>query len=540
MTNVAVPIARLVAYVSSIMVAAPLFYHLAHDSTAYLGLLQDDYFYYASLADNLVRHGRLTYDGIHLTNGFHPLWFGVIALIRLVFGRFGAPFYAALTIVVLASVAVTYELSARFARTLGARPAAAAVFSAMYSFGTAALMTTGMEAVVAVPLLLWLFVEAVEDRPLTSRRCAWLGFLSSLAILARLDVAIAVGLLLAGHLLLVRPRFAAAMRQLASFAAGGALAPLYVLANVAVFGTPLPISALAKQLYSGVGFSIGYVKGVALSSCYGPAAGVLLPLGTAALILLYRRSPDVRRHQRFIGAVSLAFAFTFFGLNALSGWVFFPWYAYPIAPAVIAASVFVWEALGSLIPAGRRAALALVVVVLASQPVLAATYFWQHGPQWSIADNSLLATAYDLKRHVGDRDGVFGMGAVAGVAAYVMDRPMVQLEGILADRRMVDSIRQEAPLKDVLREYGVDYLVVSLAFARAERRDGCYIVTQPHEVWAGKRTHKLRGEICEEPIAHFVTPRGVNPWSSFSDVETLVWDVRHARWRHNEDVRETH
>lgn len=538
MTHAAPRIARSVAYVSFVLVAAPFFYHLTHDSTAFLGLFQDDYFYYASVADNLVRHGRLTYDGIHLTNGFHPLWFGVIALIRLMFGRFGAPFYLALTTIVLVSLAVTYELSVRFARALGMDPAAAAVFSAMYSVNTAMLMTSGMEAVLAIPLLLWLFVESIDDRPLTVRRSAWLGFLSSLAILARLDIAIAVALLVAAYLFFVRPPVGVAVRRLLAFAGGGVLVPLYLTANVLVFGTPMPVSALAKQLYSGVGFSVGYAKGVALDSAYGPAVAILLPLGIAALFVLYRRSPDVRRRPRFIGATALAFAFTFFGLNALSGWVFFPWYSYPIAAAVIAAIAFVWEAWGSFISSRRAAALALAAIVLVSQPIRAAIYFRDHGPNWKIADNSLLANGYDLRRIVGDRKGVFGMGAIAGVVAYVMDRPMVQLEGIMADRRMVESIRQELPLEDVLREYGVDYLVVSLAFTRAERRDGCYAVTQPNEVWAGKRTHKLRGEICEEPIAHFITPRGVNSWSAFSDIETLVWDVRHARWRRDGVIRE--
>jgi len=528
----------LVAYVSFVLVAAPFFYHLTHDSTAYLGLLQDDYFYYAGVADNLVRNGRLTYDGIHLTNGFHPLWFSVIALIRLMFGRFGAPFYLALTTLVLVSLAVTYEMSVRFARALGVAPAASAVLSAMYVVGTAKLMMSGMEAALAIPLLLWLLLESIENRPLTAKRAAWLGFLSSLAILARLDVAIAVALLLAGYLFFVRPSIGVAVRRLLAFASGGVLLPLYLIANVMAFGTPMPVSALAKQLYSGIGFNIGYARGVVLLSGYGPTVGLLLPLGIAALFVLSRRSPDLRRRQRLIGAIALVFAFTLFGLNALSGWIFFPWYAYPIVPAAIAASVFVWEIWGPMIWARRGAALALGALILVSQPVLAATHFWQYGPKGMIADNALLANAYELKRRVGDREGVFGMGAIAGFVAYVMDRPMVQLEGIMADRRMVDNIRREAPLEDVLREYGVDYLVVSLAWDRSERHDGCYVVTQPNAVWAGKRTRKLRGEICEEPIEHFITPRGVNEWSSFTDIETLVWDVRHARWRRDGNIRQ--
>ena len=66
---------------------------------------------------------------------------------------------------------------------------------------------------------------------------------------------------------------------------------------------------------------------------------------------------------------------------------------------------------------------------------------------------------------------------------------------------------------------------------RSEPHDGCYLVTQPHAEWAGKRTAKMRGEICAEPIEHFFTEQGHSPWSIFPTIETLVWDLRGARWK---------
>jgi len=123
------------------------------------------------------------------------------------------------------------------------------------------------------------------------------------------------------------------------------------------------------------------------------------------------------------------------------------------------------------------------------------------------------------------------MGAIAGFATYLLDKPVLQLEGILADRRLLEHVAREDPLEDVLREYRADYLVVSLGTVRAERRDGCYAVTEPNAEWAGERSAKMRGEICAEPIAHFFTQRGPNPWSRFPTLETLVWDLRGARWR---------
>jgi hypothetical protein len=77
----------------------------------------------------------------------------------------------------------------------------------------------------------------------------------------------------------------------------------------------------------------------------------------------------------------------------------------------------------------------------------------------------------------------------------------------------------------------VDYLVVSLHRARMEEHDGCYTVFQPNEEWAGKRTAKMRGEICSPRIAHFVSHTPGHAWSAFDPLETYVFDVRRPRER---------
>lgn len=520
---------RAAAYTASFLVAAPFFYHLAKGSTAYLGLLEDDYFYYAIIADNLVALGRLTYDGTTLTNGFHPLWFGVIVALRALCGGFGPVFYAALTGVALAAMIATYELGRRFARELGASTRLAPAVAAIYSIGTARLMTVGMECVVAVPLWLWLLVEVARRGAVTPRRAARLGILASLAILARLDLALAVAMMIAGFVVLVRPPLASLWRLFAAFCVGGALVPAYAVVNLALFGSPFPMSMLAKGLWTGAGFNIKYAQIVALGTVYGPTIGLVLPLGVVALCLLLRRDPRARPSGRFAGGLALAFAFAFFGLNALSGWTFFGWYAYPLATATIAALVFISECWGSRFSAAGVMTMATAgLVVLA--PAFAARYYVEHGPRWSVSDNTLLAMSYDLAGRVSGREGLLAMGAVAGVATYVIDRPVLQLEGIVGDRRMVEHIRREDSLETVLREYGADYLVVSLANVRLEREDGCYAITQPNAEWAGERTAKMRGAICTEPVEHFITPKGPNSWSRFPPLETLVWDLRTARW----------
>ena len=240
--------------------------------------------------------------------------------------------------------------------------------------------------------------------------------------------------------------------------------------NVWMFDTLLPVSAMAKQLYSGFGFNLWYARAAAFGTVYGPTVGVLLPLGAIAFILLVRQSRSVCPPIRFVGATALSFAFVLWGLNALSGWIFFGWYSYPIVTASVAAAAFIWEKWGWVVAARRKIALSLAIVTLGLPVVVATRYYSQHGPGWSVSDNSLLAASYDIADRMRGRQGIYAMGAIAGVVGYVMDHPLVQLEGIMADRRMVDHVRNESPLEDVLRENNVDYLIVSFALDAREGR----------------------------------------------------------------------
>jgi hypothetical protein len=521
---------RWAAYCAFLLVAAPTVYHVLSGSSGYLGFFEDDYFYYAVIADNLATSGRLTFDGLTVTNGFHPLWFLVVAGLRHVSGAFGPVFYVLLTLVMLASMVLTYELSRTFALRMSGSPVAASVSAGAYAVATAELMTSGMECVLAVPLFLWLLVEVARDAPVTPRRSAALGFIASLAVLARLDLGIAVVLLVIGYTVLARPAVSRLARLMAAFSLGGVLVPIYCLANWIVFGSPLPVSGLAKHIQTGVGFSVTYAERVALGTMYGPTIALVLPLGLFALFVLVRRRPTARLPARFAGGIALVFAFLFFGLNALTGWTFFGWYAYPIAPAVVAALIFGIEWSRPMVTS-RAVRMAVAAAVILLVPLSGLRYFVERGPRWSVADNPLLAMSYELSHRMRDRGGLIAMGAVAGFATYVMHRPVFQLEGIVADLRLVDHLKRRTPLGDVLREYGADYLVVTLAGVPMVQRDGCYVVTQPHPQWAGERAAKMAGLLCGEPADHFTTPSGGQPWSKFGRLETFVWDLRRVSWR---------
>jgi hypothetical protein len=526
---------RAIAYLAALLVVAPLVYHLARGSLAYLGLLEDDYFYYAIIADKLASLGKLTYDGTTLTNGFHPLWFLIVLTLRAVAGGLNGAFYVMLFAVFLASMIATYELARAFARALGASAALAPAVALVHCVATDVIVASGMETAVDVPLLLWLLLEVAQAKPITPRRAAKMGLIASLAILARLDIALVVPMAFVGWAVLSRPTLASFFRVLVPFGAAGLAVPAYAAFNLYVFGGIMPVSAMAKQLVTRFGVNINYLRVAALWTGYGRTAGLTLLAGTVALaILLQRRArgeggETVGRPQGlFAGGLALAFSAIFFSVNTLNGWMFFGWYAYPFAPALVAALTFIGLAIAPKVTEARRTrtVAALVAAAATVASVEAVQYFVERGPLWSVEDNGLLAMSLDLAARMRERPGVYGMGAIAGFATYTLNMPMVQLEGLVADRAMVEHIRRGDDLRTVLAAYHVDYLVISLYTAKMEKHDGCYSLSQPNPEWSGKRVARMQGDICAEPVEHFATRLTHHAWSEFSTLDTYVFDVR--------------
>jgi polyhydroxybutyrate depolymerase len=528
---------RKIAVLAAVAVAVPLAYNVLRGSEAYVGLLEDDFFYYAIVVDKLAATGRLTFDGITTTNGFHPLWFLVLLVMRLLTGGLNQAFYVVLSVVIAASMVATYELSRAFARAVGASEALAPAVALVFAVGTNIVVSSGMETALDVPLLLALMLALSRPGPITVRRAASLGLLASLAILSRLDVALVVPLAFAGWLTFGRPAWGTVGRATAAFCAAGIAVPLYAAFNLFAFGSVLPVSGLAKQLVLHPGFNLGYGFVVLLGTVYGWPAGATLFAGVVALAVLYRRrlrpAAAIEGWSLFGGALALAFAAVFYTVNAVSGWCYFGWYAYALAPALVAGVTLAGRAAAARIPVALRAGASALAFTLAGLIATgqAAQYFVTRGPRWSLADNGLADLSVELAQVMRGRHGVYAMGAVGGMVAYELGEPLVQLEGLVADRAMVDHVRAEDDLGPVLAAYHVDYLVISTQHAVLEKRDGCYVVTQPEAEWAGKRVAKMRGAICAEPIAQLPTRFKPHAWTTFSKMDTYVFDVRGATWR---------
>jgi hypothetical protein len=94
-------------------------------------------------------------------------------------------------------------------------------------------------------------------------------------------------------------------------------------------------------------------------------------------------------------------------------------------------------------------------------------------------------------------NGVFAMGDASGTAAYLINRPLIQLEGLVMDQAYLENIRRKRNLNEVLMDYGVRYYVSPNPIFT----DGCYRTVEPAQ--AGRDAPHMRGTFCMKPIAVF-------------------------------------
>ncbi|MDH5628449.1 MAG: glycosyltransferase family 39 protein, partial [Candidatus Krumholzibacteria bacterium] len=157
------------------------------------GFLYDDSFYAFQIARNIAHGLGPTFDGVNPTNGFQPLYVGLLVPIFLIAGDGPAlPVHLALVMSALLTVATAFLLYRLIARR--ASPVAAAVATAAWAFSPIVMRQSanGLETALALFMLAASVTWYLEKiRPVAQparRRFAIMGALLGGAFLARADL----------------------------------------------------------------------------------------------------------------------------------------------------------------------------------------------------------------------------------------------------------------------------------------------------------------------------------------------------------------
>lgn len=444
---------------------------------------QDDAYYYFGVARNLAETGRSTFGGINPTNGYHPLWAGVLAGLKAL-----VPGVATETLAFVASAialaatwgliwfaAVRARLDSRLVPVLGV---VGVFWLTPLLPGAYKLTLNGMGTTLLVPLLLAVPC-LLASTPVTDLRRAGgvrLGLVSvvfAMACLARLDAAA-----IAATFIVVMVLANGGDRRLLVRLATAPVIVLvvYAVTNKAIFGVFVPVSSLAKS-QAPMGLDLNpfiqlfwWDSQRRLPTIVGASMGIPIGILLVQLGLIvwqrdwswYRR--DIWTVYAIVCVVGTLGIFAVFAVN--SNWRVWEWYKYGNMLATIAAIVGVSRQLSraplldrlaggfrrTRVRAGLHVAMALGLAGLQS------AYAWEkaHEP---IGEGPFTLEARQIARDLNrrDPDATLAIGNGGGAIGYFFRGPVLHLEGLVEDPTFLTHIKA-MPATGIISHYGVDVL----------------------------------------------------------------------------------
>jgi len=437
-----------------------------------------------------------------MTNGYHPLWMLFLVVFSLLgSGKFIFYMVEATT---LAAFMGTYLAARALYRIYSQDLLAIELGASVVAIQMLVLSSGGMEIVLTIPLILalcWYRMRA-GFRWLPSTALIY-GLLAAVVVFSRLDAVLFVFLIIFLDCLIDRPSSSGGwLLRLGAFASGAVPIGLYGILNYFLFHTWTPISGQAKQLRlhhipSLVPFD-KLVNHVGRGILIIPTAILLVTL--SILALLFRgRLHLAKSHLAVVLCLLLFPLLQQIAVTSLSDWQLWPWYAYSFIVATVGALLVGFSRMVALqqfgLPLMRR-----LVAVAAILAVLAYAVIDMRRTSLEKSTGTIwYSYGKDIEEFSKTHEGVYAMGDCAGTTGYLINQPLVQLEGLVMDPSYLENIRRQRDLKQVLANYNVRYYVTPTPRIVG----GCFQAVEP--LLAGPDSPKMRGTFCMLPVASYNT-----------------------------------
>ena len=222
------------------------------------GFLYDDGFYAFKIAQNIADGKGATFDGIHPTTGFQPLYVLLLVPAFMLSGdNLVAPIYIALSLLAIFTCFTAYFIYRICMRYVGWRASLIAALIWAFSPIVTKQSANGLETALAslmIAISVFYYLEKIRsaENPGTGRFMI-LGILLGLTVLARIDGVLLILVMLLDYLVLLRAKGISAKRL-----GRLSLVPLgvlflygpWLLFNMAVCGSPLQDSGAATRFLS--------------------------------------------------------------------------------------------------------------------------------------------------------------------------------------------------------------------------------------------------------------------------------------------------
>jgi hypothetical protein len=462
-------IARALALLAFLTVAvvAPVL-----DAKAAAATFYDDAFYYFQIARNVARGAGFTFDGMHGTSGFHPLWLLMQVPLFLLLPGDVLPLRAVLLLEAALVAATTATVFRALLPRVGRGPALVTALLLLVQPGAPRILRGGMESALVLWLLavVWTQWLALRDDAQAPLRRWWrLGIWCALFFLARLEGAVAVPILAA----LAWPRLRQDPRRALALLGPLALsASVYLAWTRWTFGTWGPVSASVKAHIGGAAWTklsawqqlahLFYLPWgfephvqrllhwVGVTSLAPPLAGTLamLALLATAAWQRHRLLPPLRESGfAFVAATAVVMLI----IDKVSVRLMVDWYR---APSLLALALLGGVLVAAYARFSRAAVLALAIVGLARVPQ--ALWYQRFSPA---SQPEGLQAAEWLRPRL--QAGAVAASWNSGLIGYFAGGRVVNLDGLANDAAFLREVVSGRDLAGYLERERVRFLVES-------------------------------------------------------------------------------
>jgi hypothetical protein len=217
-----------------------------------------------------------------------------------------------------------------------------------------------------------------------------------------------------------------------------------MLYNFTNYGNVIPISGQAKALRLEGGISqtglLSLIETVSSDKviCFFTLVWILsIPI----MFLHIRKEADLLRRIAILSIFLYPVVFYIYYLLA-SDWPFWLWYYYPIIFAFSFGALLIENFVSRRIPILRRYYTKIIAPAFVLLLATAAVILLRSRPVEFIP-NPLHDAAIQIKDFSDQHPGIYAMGDRAGIVGFLLNSPLIQLEGIVGNRDLLSKISSQ-------------------------------------------------------------------------------------------------
>ena len=434
----------------------------------------DDFYYYLTTAKNFINIGSISFDKISITNGFQPLWFLFISLIFAVSNN-DIIFNSIIIISIFLFTFFTYFNFKRFFHQNNYSLQESHLIASLISYLTLFFSKNGMETSLAV---FFFSLSLVYFQKNILIFCT----ISFLCFLSRLEFLIFYFIFLTYELFVNKKIFDRTL--IIKLSLLPLLLILYIGINLYYYEIPFPESGIAKSLsnkiifnpetftfLSSAGYGMKFVSAMFYFNCLG-------------ICLLFSKKIKI------FTKISLLTTFIFFISNSLrSAWPLWTWHFFFLG---ISSSVLFNDFLNLI----KFRYLQFNSNVIGTFFVIAYSFLFLKN--FDISNDHILNIADKIRKHYADSPyEIFAMGDMAGKVSYLLDKKLIQLEGLVGGKKILNRIQKEENLCDLFSDLKVDIYLT----AKIKEIDEVYYVEEPSQ--KSVNVKKMKGKLIIKPEKTF-------------------------------------